>query len=494
MRLMAQLSVLVLFACLPACGQEVQGELRLTVVPLHSGRNPVQDPFSLVAQVEIGLTDEDGRFTSMGSENPLSRFSPGLVEPGRVGSPTLIGLNDRGRPVSRGFGRVIGLLDGVDETVPVHFARVDSAVARRVRAIDRALADPFAARPPSLRLDLSNLEQGQVESESDGSCVVWILWDDDQLLFKVRVFDESIEATEAPTPVAQGDSLGIYLDAAPLGGQAGPEDRVLRLGADGRVEPADGVQDLSVEQVSGGYVQRFALPWPSVAKNQEFGFDLRLVDVDEGASPSLMTWVFDPIQAGEDPLPDQYGRLTMGVPVLDALDRTGSSLGFSSHDGQVTLGGHWDAQGLVLELDVHDDQVTPAGPSGGLDGADRVAVWLDLANGDPPALDPIRFFRLSASAGGTTLLEGGPDPANVTDQGLGFSGSVSATTRASGYTLAVTLPWADLQLASEPQRGWFLGLEIEVVDVDGADEQTSCWSDAPDRPDRWSEIRLFSAE
>jgi len=60
----------------------------------------------------------------------------------------------------------------------------------------------------------------------------------------------------------------------------------------------------------------------------------------------------------------------------------------------------------------------------------------------------------------------------------------------------VVIPWADLQLNSQlPQRGWFFGLEIRVVDEDEGRTGTTSWSDSVELvPDDWSELRLFSVE
>ncbi len=131
--------------------------------------------------------------------------------------------------------------------------------------------------------------------------------------------------------------------------------------------------------------------------------------------------------------------------------------------------------------------------AGGLDQADRVAVWLDLGNGEPVP-DEQRFQRLTISAGGSSELAAGPDPGNVTDMGQAFTGRVTATTRSDGYTVEISWPWADLQLAKQPQRGWFLGLEIEIYDEDTAGQQVYTLSDDVGQPERWSELRLFALE
>ena len=91
-------------------------------------------------------------------------------------------------------------------------------------------------------------------------------------------------------------------------------------------------------------------------------------------------------------------------------------------------------------------------------------------------------------------MAAGPDPDNVTDLGLAFSGQVTATTRADGYSIELTWPWADLQLSEQPQRGWFLGFEVEIYDEDEAGLGLHSLSDGIGQPGLWSELRLFAVE
>ncbi len=477
-RLTGLLGLLILAS---GCGDDVQGRLRLLVVPLHEGRNPVQDPFTLVDRVEVGLTDENGDFHSLGKSSPSPSFGPGLVGPGGSGSPTLVGLNERGRPVSLGFGRPVDIRAGLDEFVSVPFSRVDHALARHIRSADRGLTDPFAGKPPALRLDESHREQGQLESDSDAGCLVWLLWEGDTLLLKARVVDDSVGPATAPEPPSSGDGLTVYL-----------EDLKVTIGADGRVEPDGVLTGVQVETVAGGYVVRIEMPLSDVGKNRQVDFDLRQTDRDGQNAPTLLTWVFDPSQAGQDP--EQYGRLVLGVPLLTLLAGEGGAAGFAGADGQVNIDGWWDEDALHLNVDVVDDEVLLSGQGGDLEGADRVEFWLDLANGQPPALEPARFYRVTGTAGGNSAYAAGPDPANVTDLGITFSGQVLSTTRTDGYAVELTMPWSDLQFDTEPQRGWFLGIEVKVVDEDAAGAQTHAWSDAAGSPNLWSEIRLFSVE
>lgn len=473
------------------CGDEVRGELRLLVVPLHRGRAPIQDPFSLVDRVEIGLTATDGSYRSLGKQAPLSRFGPGLVGALGAGAATLTGLNDRDRPVSRGYGAPVSVEPGLDAFISVAFARVDHAVARRLRAIDAGQATPFQGLPPALRLDAANLEQGQLGGDGDAGCLAWVAWTDAGLSFLVRVIDDDVAPSGIGSP-ADGDAVVLYLDLDGDPAVAPGEEIVVTIGADGRVEPDGVLTDVEAKTVAGGYELVARLPGGGWEKNQELGLDLRVIDAsDVGAT--LLTWVFDPRSQGADPSAEQYGRLILGVPLMDLVGRAGPRLPISLPEGVVEVTGRWDGAGLWLQLAVPDDEVRPSGPAGGLDQADRLAIWLDLGNGEA-ATEPKRFHRLTISAGGSLELAAGPDPGNVTDLGSAFSGQVTATTQANGYSVEVFWPWEDLQLDEQPQRGWFLGLEIEIYDEDADGLELHTLSDGVGQPGLWSELRLFAVE
>lgn len=472
------------------CGDDVRGELRLLVVPLHQGRNPIQDPFSLVAEVELGWTAADGSYRTLGRDAPDARFGPGLLGALERGAPTLVGLNERGRPVSRGFGRPQQLAAGIDAVISVPFARIDHALARRVPAA--GLADPFADQPPALRLDAANLEQGQLADEDDAGCLAWILWDDDGLWLDARLRDDAVEPAGMGPP-ADGDALVIYLDPQADGVADDPNDRLIQVGADGRVAPEGAAEEVEVASVAGGWRVRLRVPLPGGSKNQQLGFDLRQVDFDGGGPPLLLTWTFDPQAQGADPEADQFGRLVLGTALLDLLRLPGAEQRIDAPDGQVRLGGWWDAEALHLTVEVPDDDVQSAAGGEGLAGADRIELWLDLDNARPP-LAQTRFFRLSATAGGDARLAGGPEPANVTEQGFAYSGRVEAASRGDGYRVDASLPWADLRLDEPPQRGWFFGLQLRLVDEDAGDSSETWWAAGADRPQVWNELRLFSTE
>jgi hypothetical protein len=140
---------------------------------------------------------------------------------------------------------------------------------------------------------------------------------------------------------------------------------------------------------------------------------------------------------------------------------------------------------------VPDDEVKTSGTPG---GADRVEFYLDLVNDLPPVVDPARFVRISSTAGGSKAITRGDDLADLT-QTFTFTGDVQATASAESYSVTLSLPWEDLDLVSGPQRGWFLGLDIRVVDEDTGGTDTFSWSDAADLDSGlFPELRLFSAE
>ena len=87
-----------------------------------------------------------------------------------------------------------------------------------------------------------------------------------------------------------------------------------------------------------------------------------------------------------------------------------------------------------------------------------------------------------------------PDPDSVTELGTAFSGRVTATTRTDGYSIDLFWPWGDMQMGEDPQRGWFLGLEVEVIDEDSGGQARYSLSDGTRQPELWSELRLFATE
>jgi len=492
-----QLAVLWLLGlAAPGCGDEVQGRLRLLVVPHHQGRNAIQDPFQLVDRLEVGLTDEVGAYRALGGSAPLARFGPGLLSPGARGFPTLVDRNERGREVSLGFGPPVALEAGLDGSLSVSLLRLDCAVASPLGPGSAEEIDAGLGRAPALRLGAQQLETGSLAGELDAGALAWAAWSEDALRLKIRVRDDDVRPAGSGLDLSSGDGLRVYLDGLADGLGGGADDLVLSVGAGGRVEPSGGPA-VVVTPWEGGYDVALTLPLPGAVKNGAVGFDLRLWDVDAAGPGSMLTWAFDPRQPGAEPGPEVFGRLVLAPWLLDLVPaREGPSAGasFAGTDGAVRLDGSWDELGLVLRVEVPDDEVRPAGAGAELEGADRVELWLDLANGLPPALERHRFLRLVASAGGQGSLAAGPTPEAVTSAGVAWSGWVTAAARPDGYLVEALLPWADLDLAAGPQRGWFLGLEVVVRDEDAGGARAASWSADPSRPERWNELRLFGLD
>jgi hypothetical protein len=56
------------------------------------------------------------------------------------------------------------------------------------------------------------------------------------------------------------------------------------------------------------------------------------------------------------------------------------------------------------------------------------------------------------------------------------------------------MPWADLGI-ERPERGWFLGLQLRLIDEDAGKTATVSWSDGEGLdPALWPELRLFSLD
>jgi hypothetical protein len=157
----------------------------------------------------------------------------------------------------------------------------------------------------------------------------------------------------------------------------------------------------------------------------------------------------------------------------------------------VEVTGTWSETELILNVTVPDDEVQTAGTP---DGADRVEVYLDLANNRPPVFDPARFVRIASTAGESVAVTRGNNLTSIS-QAFTFTGDVRATASAESYTVAISLPWEDLELVSDPQRGWFLGLDIRVVDEDANGSGTFSWSDSEVLDNNlFPELRLFTVE
>ncbi|MBW1870561.1 MAG: hypothetical protein JRJ19_00760, partial [Deltaproteobacteria bacterium] len=370
-------------------------------------------------------------------------------------------------------------------TITIPFSQTNTGVARRIPLQDRTLEDPFANRAPSLFIDDRNLESGAIDGPADLTGLVTAIYQANDLLLKIRVRDDQVVAAALEEQIINGDAVRIYL-----------EDIVVTAGADGRFEVPISVTAGEVEIVSGGYQVEIVLPLSERRKNLRVPFDLRVYDRDAAENPALATWCFDPRRQGEEPLLEDYGDLVLGVDLLDVLEQNGPTRTFPGSDGLVQISGKWDQAGLTLEVNVPDDDVRTQANNDDLAGADRVEFWLDLDNGVPTILESIPFLRVTASVGGSKTYAGGWDPNALETIHFGFTGTVSGTTTSDGYQIEVVIPWADLQLNSQlPQRGWFFGLEIRVVDEDEGRTGTTSWSDSVELvPDDWSELRLFSVE
>ncbi len=235
------------------------------------------------------------------------------------------------------------------------------------------------------------------------------------------------------------------------------------------------------------------MPLSSAFKNREVGFDLRIYDKDgEDPAVAMATWQFAPGgPAGDELQPEEYGTLVLGVPLIDLLQSRETFQEFPCRDGMVELTGGWSEESLKLAVTVPDLDVQTAGNP---EGADRVEFYLDLVNDRPPVVDPARFVRIASTAGGSKAITRGDDLEAMT-QSFTFTGEVQATASADSYSVVLTLPWEDLGLVSGPQRGWFLGLDVRVVDEDPGGADTFSWSDSDVLDSSlFPELRLFTLE
>jgi len=471
-------TLLALSVLLGGCGDDIQGNLRLLLAPVHDGRGQTQDPFVLVDRVEMGLVDEWAVFHPLGSAAPKSRFGPGLVGGGQRGSPYVIGLNTRDRPVAQGFGPYLSLANGIDSTITVPFYELNTAVATRIAAQERS-SDPFEGRAPAMFIDDRHLESGSIAGPEDLRALVTLLWQGSDLLIKVRVRDDKY-APATGDVLAEGDAVRLYI-----------EDRVVTIAADGRPDPPDVVSNIVAGEVSGGYLLSMVMPLTAASKNLGIGFDMRIYDKDEEDPVAVATWQFDGASVGDELQPAEFGTLVLGVPLIDLLQSDEAFQAFPCRDGMVEVTGTWSETELMLDVTVPDDEVQTAGAP---DGADRVEFYLDLVNNRPPVVDPARFIRIASTAGESVAITRGNDLTDLT-QAFTFTGDVRATASSDSYSVSVTLPWDDLELVSDPQRGWFLGLEIRVVDEDANGTDIFSWSDSDVLDSNlFPELRLFTVE
>jgi hypothetical protein len=472
-------TLFLLSVLLGGCGDDIQGNLRLLLAPIHAGRGQTQDPFVSVDRVEIGLVNEWARFHPLGNATLKSKLGPGLVKSGQRGTPYVIGLDRLGRPVAQGFGPYLSLVEGIDSTLTVFFYELDTTLATRIHAQERG-SDPFAGKPPAMFMDHRHLEVGSIDGQEDLSALVTLLWQGDDLLIKVRVRDDQYTPAPMGGALTDGDAVRVYL-----------EDQVVTIAADGRPDPPDGASNIVAGETSGGYLTSMVMPLASVGKNRQIGFDIRIYDKDGEDPMAVATWQFDSESFGDELRPEEFGTLVLGVPLLDLLQSRKAFTSFPCGDGMVELNGTWSAEALTLTVTVPDDEVLTAGTP---EGADRVEIYLDLINDLPPVVDPARFIRIASTAGGNLAITRGNDPTDVT-QAFTFTGDVQATTSAGSYSISLSLPWEDLELVSNPRRGWFLGLEIRVVDEDFGGASIYSWSDSTDLDSSlFPELRLFTVE
>ena len=471
-------TLIILSFLLGGCGDDIQGNLRLLLAPIHEGRGQTQDPYVLVDRVEMGLVDEYAVFHPLGSAVPKSRFGPGLVGSGQKGAPYVIGLNTRDRPVAQGFGPYLSLIKGIDSTLTVPFYELNTAVATKIAAQERT-SEPFEGRAPAMFIDDRHKESGSIAGPEDLRALVTLLWEGSDLMIKVRVRDDDYRPA-AGDVLTEGDAVRIYL-----------EDRDVTIAADGRPSPQDVVSNIVAGEVSGGYLLSMVMPLTAASKNLGVGFDMRIYDKDGEDPVAMATWQFDGATTGDDLQPAEYGTLVLGVPLIDLLQSREAFQAFPCRDGMVEVTGTWSDTDLNLTVTVPDNEVQTAGTP---EGADRVEFYLDLVNNRPPSVDPARFVRIASTAGESVAITRGNDLADLT-QAFTFTGDVRATASAESYSVAVTLPWEDLELVSDPQRGWFLGLEIRVVDEDTNGASTFSWSDSGVLDSNlFPELRLFTVE
>ncbi len=468
-----------------ACSDDVQGSLRLLLTPPHEGRNPTLDPFTLVDEVEIGVLNGSDVFHSLGRFPPLARFGPDLLGSLRTGFPYLLGLDNRSRLLAAGFGPAFGPLAGADRFITLPFAPIDTAIARRVSQATVIQADPFADIPPAFFIDQRHLERGAIENAADLSALAFVLWQKERLHLRVRVIDDLVVPAVEEAQLDSGDAVRIYFDG-----------NVLTAAADGTLELPDGVSEATLAELpQGGY--QLDVVWPALppGKNRILPFNLRIYDHDGGEDmPAVATWSFNPNQAVEELGPDDFGHLLLAVPLLEVLRFSGPSVRFPAADGQATVDGFWGESALTLRVQVPDQEVRNESTGADFSGADRVELWLDLGNGLAPVAEPARFLHFVVTAGSETSQARGSALGDLTE--FNFTGTAAGSKTSSGYEVSLTLPWSNLELnAATAQRGWFLGLEIRVVDEDEGETVIYNWSEVEELdPQFWSEIRLFSLE
>lgn len=473
-----------------ACADIEDGRFTLLLTPPHLGRNQNEDPFALVARLSVGLLDRWGNYTALGEGAPGARLDLGLVAAGKEGYWAVIGKNDRGRPVSAGMGALSRIDAGARHILALPFLPAALAPVSRLLPGEEEQLNPFQGRRPSLRLTEVNLESGNLKDAGDLQCLVTALWSETDLWFEITVADDQVTSAGAGLPLTQGDAVRLYLDGK-KDGPGGADDMILTVSADGRMDPEGLSSHVSAETLDGGYRLRLRLPFAAVAKNVPVGFDLRVIDFDGVDAPARLTWAFDPRQPEDDPQPSEYGSLLPEVPLLPALAEPQDEASFDGPDGPVAVSVSYLPDRLSFSIEVPDGEVLTVPKDADLAGSDRAEILIDLANGRPPIPESTRFFSLAIGAGGSTRARAGSDPARLSPDGVRYTGQASGTVVSGGYRIQAEIPFEDL--GAEPQPGWFLGLDVRIVDEDAGSSVERRWSQSPD-PGRWPELRLWHRE
>lgn len=453
-----------------SCNENITGRLSLLLTPPHQGRNPSEDPFQLADKLELGLIDSNGSCRVLGQVQPLALAAIGPLGGELNGWPYLQAYNARGRPVAQGYGPLINLQPGGHQLLSLALMKIDAALASRTTDLSQA--------PITLRLGRLQLEKGNLSGENDASLQLRAGWDENNLYFLARVTDDRVQPAGEAEPPGSGDAIKFYF-----------AEGAVTVGADGRIEDGTGKATATAGAVGSGYTVELTLPAPGLQKNQAVKFDLRLLDRDAD-DVAWLTWQFDPRDGGDDPPPSRFGRLIAGAPLVEAMADAAAKTTFAVSEGLAEISAGWDRNILTFRITVPDNEIET---SNDVEQGDRVRVLLDLANGMPPLAEPLRFFEYTISAGSLYRVRGGNHWPEL-EQNAPFSGSARGIQGAGSYLVEVEVPWEDLGLDKYgPQRGWFLGLEVEVVDADGEDERIFSLSGISEAaPEQWPELRLNS--
>jgi hypothetical protein len=152
-----------------------------------------------------------------------------------------------------------------------------------------------------------------------------------------------------------------------------------------------------------------------------------------------------------------------GLRVRIMTSETGELAEPADFDPQFRLG--WNADGLLVALNVRDDDFVEGPDLDNLWTADSAEVFVSTGVGQgqryqvavAPGLDP-RFGAMRYKIYDYRLQQLPPIAVRLADR-----------TRKDGYSLEVLLPWANIGMAPEPGRE--LGFQIYVNDVDGRDQR-----------------------